>query len=219
MTTDVAPDMNDLNRRALGLSWLTVLYNLAEGVVAILLGLRAGSAVLVGFGLDSFVESLSGGVMVWRFSPRAMTPEQEERLERRAVRLVGWTFLILGMYVLYESLEKLLTRAAPHPSPGGLILAVVSLLVMPWLARAKRRVGEALGSESLIGDSKETLACAWLSVALLVGLGLNALLGWWWADPAAGLVVVFFLLREGLEMAWGDECGGGCGGGCGSGHE
>jgi divalent metal cation (Fe/Co/Zn/Cd) transporter len=92
---------------------------------------------------------------------------------------------------------------------------VASLLVMPWLARAKRRAGEALGSASLIGDSKETLACAWLSVALLLGLSLNALFGFWWADPVAGLVIVFFLLREGVEMAWGDECGG-CGGGAGS---
>jgi len=200
----------DLKRRARYLSWLTVFYNVAEGVVAMLLGLAAGSAALLGFGLDSFVESLSGGVMVWRFTRHELSAAQEERVERRAVRLVGWTFLILGLYVLYESLEKLLTRAAPHPSLGGLILAVVSLLVMPWLARAKRRTGEELGSAALVGDARETLACAWLSVALLVGLGLNALFGLWWADPAAGLVIVFFLLREGLEMAWGDEIGSGC---------
>ena len=208
MERDTMP--TDLSRRALGLSWLTVLYNLAEGVVSILLGTAAGSAALIGFGLDSFVESLSGGIMVWRFTPREMTEEQEERIEGRAVRLVGWTFLILGLYVLYESLEKLFSREAPSPSFWGVVLAVVSLLIMPLLARAKRRLGEALGSAALVGDSKETLACAWLSVALLLGLGLNGLLGWWWADPVAGLVIVFFLLREGLEMAWGDECGGGC---------
>jgi divalent metal cation (Fe/Co/Zn/Cd) transporter len=200
----------DLNRRALRLSWFTVVYNVAEGIISMLLGLAAGSAALIGFGLDSFVESLSGGVMVWRFTPRAMSAEQEERVERRAVRLVGWTFLVLGLYVLYESLGKLLAREVPQVSWGGLILAVVSLLVMPWLARAKRRTGEELGSDALVGDSKETLACVWLSVALLLGLGLNALFGLWWADPVAGLVIVFFLLREGLEMAWGDEIGCGC---------
>ena len=200
----------DLTRHALRLSWLTVLYNIIEGVISLLLGLRAGSAALIGFGLDSFVESFSGGIMVWRFAGRERSEADEERIERRAVRLVGWTFLILGLYVLYESLSKIFGREAPHPSLGGIILAVVSLIIMPWLARAKRRTGEALGSEALVGDSKETLACAWLSLALLVGLGLNALCGWWWADPAAGLVIVFFLLREGLEMAWGDECGGGC---------
>jgi divalent metal cation (Fe/Co/Zn/Cd) transporter len=199
-----------LTRRALRLSWLTVLYNIAEGVVSILLGMRAGSAALIGFGLDSFVESLSGGIMVWRFTAREMSEEDEQRLERRAVRLVGWTFLILGLYVLYESLSKIFGREAPEVSLGGIILAVVSLIIMPWLARAKRRTGEALGSEALLGDSKETLACAWLSVALLLGLGLNALFGLWWADPAAGLVIVFFLLREGIEMAWGEECGGCC---------
>ena len=200
----------DLTRRARRLSWLTVAYNVAEGVISLLLGLAAGSAALVGFALDSFVESLSGGVMVWRFSPREMSEEQTERVERQAGRLVGWTFLILGMYVLYESLAKLLTREAPQPSLGGIALAAISLVVMPWLARAKRRVGEELGSPALVGDSKETLACAWLSVALLLGLGLNALWGLWWADPAVGLVIVFFLLREGIELAWSEEPVGGC---------
>ena len=142
----------DLIRRALRLSWLTIIYNVIEGLVSIWFGLAAGSAALIGFGLDSFVESLSGGVMVWRFTPREMSAEQEERAERRAVRLVGWTFLILGMYVLFESLEKLLSREAPHPSLGGIIVAIASLIVMPWLARAKRRTGEELDSAALIGD-------------------------------------------------------------------
>lgn len=196
----------NLTRRALALSIFTVAYNLAEGVVSILLGLAARSAALIGFGLDSFVESLSGGIMVWRFSRRDLSEEDEERIEQRAVKLVGVTFLLLGAYVLYESAEKLYRQEAPEASLGGIILAIVSLVIMPWLARAKRRTGEALGSASLLGDAKETLACAWLSVALLLGLGLNALLGWWWADPVAGLIIVIFLFREGLEMVRG-----GCG--------
>lgn len=196
----------NLTRHALNLSFFTVLYNVAEGVVSMLLGIAAGSAALIGFGLDSFVESLSGGIMVWRFTRRDMSAEDEELVEQRAVKLVGVTFLLLGAYVLYESAEKLYRHEAPEVSVGGIILAIVSLIIMPWLARAKRRTGEALGSASLLGDAKETLACAWLSVALLLGLGLNALFGFWWADPAAGLIIVFFLVREGLEMVRG-ECG------------
>lgn len=193
----------NLQRRARNLSIFTVAYNIAEGVVSIALGMAAGSAALIGFGLDSFVESLSGSIMIWRFTRHDLTEEQEELIESRAVRLVGWTFLVLGAYVLYESGEKLIRHEAPEASIPGLVLAVLSLIVMPWLAAAKRRTGEALGSPSLIGDSKETLACAWLSVALLLGLGLNAAFRMWWADPVAGLVIVVFLVREGLELVRG----------------
>ena len=178
-----------------------------EGAVSIFLGLLARSPALLGFALDSFVESVSGGVMLWRFSQTDEGDEQAEAREQRAVQLVGWTFLILGAYVLYESLEKLITRSLPAPSPGGIVLAVVSLIVMPCLARQKITVASALGSASLLGDAKETLACAWLSVALLLGLGLNYLLHWWWADPVAGLIIVFFLWREGREMLSGEGCG------------
>lgn len=195
-----------LRRRALGLSWLTIAYNVLEGVVAVVFGLAAGSPALLGFALDSLMESISGGVMVWRFGTGGEEDGGEAR-EGRALRLVGWTFLLLGGYVLYEALEKLYQRTAVHPSLGGIILAAVSLLVMPWLAGQKLRVARALGSESLVGDARETLACAWLSAALLLGLGLNRLLGWWWADPVAGLVIVFFLWREGLELTARDEIG------------
>lgn len=213
-----------LRRRALLLSYFTVVYNILEGAVAILLGLLAGSPALLGFALDSLIESISGGVMIWRFGTEEEAPEAEERHERRALRLVGWTFLALGGYVLYEALEKLYTRTPVHASLGGIILAAVSLVVMPLLAREKTRVARGLDSGSLLGDAKETLACAWLSAALLLGLGLNAALHWWWADPVAGLIIVFFLWREGLEMTAADECGsdagaggcGGCGGGCGA---
>jgi divalent metal cation (Fe/Co/Zn/Cd) transporter len=202
-----------LRRRALSLSYFTVCYNVLEGAVSIFLGILARSPALLGFALDSFVESVSGGVMLWRFGKTAEDDEQAEARERRAVKLVGWTFLLLGAYVLYESLEKLITRELPAPSPGGMVLAVVSLIAMPWLAREKIKVARALGSASLLGDAKETLACAWLSVALLLGLGLNYGFHWWWADPVAGLVIVFFLWREGREMVSGEGCC--CGGdGC-----
>ena len=201
--------MNDytLRRQALTLSYFTVCYNVVEGAVSIFLGLLARSPALLGFALDSFIESVSGGVMLWRFGQTNESDAQAEAREQRAVKLVGWTFLALGAYVLYESLEKLLTHSAPAPSLGGMILAAVSLVVMPWLARQKIKVANALRSASLLGDAKETLACAWLSVALLLGLGLNYLLHWWWADPVAGLVIVSFLWREGREMLSGEGCG------------
>jgi divalent metal cation (Fe/Co/Zn/Cd) transporter len=199
-----------LRRRALLLSWFTVIYNILEGIVSILLGIAAGSIALVGFGLDSFVESLSGGIMIWRFGHRDLPAAEEERRERKATRLVGWTFIVLGAYVFHEALEKLLSREEPEASPWGLALLIFSLMIMPGLAWAKRRLGEALGSASLIADSRETLACAWLSATLIVGLSLNWLLGWWWADPVGALIVVWFLLREGRELISGEGCG--CGG-------
>jgi len=190
---------------------LTVAYNVLEGLVSILAGVMAGSIALIGFGLDSAVESLSGGIMIWRFRLHGrVSAEREEQLEQRAARLVGITFFILGLYVLYESAEGLLKREAPDPSLMGIIIAAVSLIIMPWLAVTKRRVGQAIGSRSLMADAKETLACAWLSAALLVGLGLNSLFGLWWADPAAGLIVAGFLFREGYETLFEDdecECG------------
>lgn len=188
----------DLRRYALVLSWFTLAYNLLEGVLSIVAGVIAGSVALIGFGLDSFVESLSAGVMIWRLR-RTGTSEEEERKERRAVRLIGWTFYIFAAYVLFEAGEKLYFREAPDPSLFGLIIAGVSLVVMPVLYAQKLRTGKALGLRSLIADSKETLACTWLSASLIVGLGLNYLFGWWWADPAVGLLVAYFLVREGME--------------------
>ncbi|MBP8951610.1 MAG: cation transporter, partial [Armatimonadetes bacterium] len=130
---------------------MTVAYNVLEGVVSILAGVMAGSIALIGFGLDSAVESLSGGIMIWRFRLHGrVSAEREEQLEQRAARLVGITFFILGLYVLYESAEGLLKREAPNPSLMGIIIAAVSLIIMPWLAVTKRRVGQAIGSRSLM---------------------------------------------------------------------
>lgn len=204
----------NLRRRALILSYVTVCYNVLEGAISVLLGLLAGSPALIGFALDSFMESLSGGIMIWRFGQPDADEEQESAREGRDLKLIGWTFLALGAYVLYEALEKLYSHTPVRTSLGGIIVAAVSLIIMPWLATQKIRVAKALDSPSLLGDAKETLACAWLSAALLLGLGLNYLLHWWWADPVAGLIIVFYLWREGLEMTSGEEIGCGCGG-CG----
>jgi len=190
----------NLRCKAFFLSRFTVGYNILEGVLSIAAGAMAGSIALVGFGLDSFVESLSGGVMIWRLrKSETLTGEQEERKERRALMLISWTFFIFAAYVLYESGEKIYFREAPEPSLFGIVIAAASLAVMPVLYVQKLRTGRALGMRSLIADSKETLACVYLSTSLLAGLGMNYLWGWWWADPAAGLIVALFLFREGME--------------------
>lgn len=187
-----------LHGKALSLSYFTVGYNILEGIVSILAGLLAGSIALIGFGLDSFVESLSGSVMIWRFSKHErMSEEEEERIEAKAVRLIAYTFFILGVYVLYESVKKLYIHEMPDPSLFGIIIAIVSIIVMPILFYMKYRTGKTINSRSLVADSKQTLVCCILSVALLIGLGLNYLYGFWQADPIVGLITVFFLVREG----------------------
>jgi len=195
-----------LSRRALWLSWFTVGYNTVEFVLSIVAGIMAGSAALIGFGMDSLVESLSAGIMIWRFTPRKRLSEaQEEARERRAERLVGYSFLVLAGYVAYESIGKLVTAEAPQPSLFGIGIAIASIIIMPLLYRLKYTTGKSLGSRSLVADSKETLACAFLSVALLLGLGANYLFGWWQADPVVGLIIVLFLLKEGIEIFRGEE--------------
>ena len=189
-----------LKQKALFLSYFTVAYNILEGLISLFAGYLAGSIALVGFGLDSFVESLSGGVMIWRFRRHPeLSAAQEERLENQAVKIVGITFLVLAAYVCYESLEKLYLKQAPAPSLLGIIIATVSLLIMPLLFHLKHRTGKSLNSPSLMADARQTLACAFLSLALLVGLGLNYLYGLWQADPVIGLVIVIFLIKEGHE--------------------
>ena len=187
-----------LHKKALLLSYFTVGYNLVEGIVSIFAGLLAGSIALVGFGLDSFVESLSGSVMIWRFRKQGkISKEEEERVEKKAIRLVAYTFFLLGAYVLYESVKKIYFHEIPDPSLFGIIIAIVSIIVMPVLFYMKYRTGESINSRSLVADSKQTLACVFLSVALLIGLGLNYLYGLWQADSAVGFVVVAYLIKEG----------------------
>ena len=189
-----------LQKQALRLSYFTVGYNVLEGAVSLLAGFLAGSIALVGFGLDSFVESLSGGVMIWRFARHhRLSPEEAARRERRAIKLVGYIFFILGAYILYEALHKLLSREIPEPSLLGIGVATASLIIMPVLFYLKYRTGRSMGSASLMADSKQTLACAVLYVALLVGLLLNYFFGLWQADPLIGLVIAALLAREGYQ--------------------
>jgi cation diffusion facilitator family transporter len=197
-----------LGRKALLLSYITVGYNILEGVVSIIAGVLAGSVALIGFGLDSFVESLSGGVMIWRFKKQGkISKEEQEHAERKATKLVAYTFFILAIYVLYESTDKLIFQETPDPSLFGIIIAIVSLIAMPVLFYQKYQTGKALNSRSLVADSKETLACLFLSFALLVGLGANYLFGFWQADPIVGLIIVIFLVREGYETLRGEAPG------------
>lgn len=185
-----------LRHRAIRLEWFTVSWNVLEAAVGIAAGVVAGSVALVGFGLDSVIETASAGILLWRLR---QTGEAEEAAERRAVRLVGISFFALAAYVAWEAATSLLRHSHPEASAVGIALATASLIVMPLLARAKLRLAREMGSRALAADSKETLACSMLSATLLAGLLANALLGWWWADPAAALGIVVFLLREGWE--------------------
>jgi len=191
---------NNLNKKALLLSYFTLVYNLLEGLISIFFGFISGSIALIGFGLDSFIESFSSVVMIWRFSCLKNTSIKEnENKELIAIKLVGYSFFIIGIYVLFESLKKLYYSEIPKPSIVGIIIAIVSLLVMPILYYYKNKIGKKIGSSSLIADSKQTLACAYLSIALLIGLSLNYLFSLWWADPVAGLFIVLYLFKEGYE--------------------
>ncbi|MBD3676115.1 MAG: cation diffusion facilitator family transporter [Planctomycetaceae bacterium] len=193
--------MRTKRSQALALALFTVFYNLLEGAVAIFGASTSGSQALLGFGLDSFIESLSGMVIIWRFWKFAPDEETEdfERVEQRAERLVGYTFFILGAYISFDAGAALLWQQAPETSLIGIALAAVSVLVMPVLFLLKFRLGQKIQSRSLIADSKETLACVFLSVALLIGLGAHYLWGLWWLDPVTALIIAVLIVREGFE--------------------
>ncbi len=200
MSSGQAQIMKKLYKKGLWLEYFTVGYNIVEAAVSIVFGVIAHSIALVGFGLDSVVESLSGFVLIWRLRQHGkISPEAEERVEKKAMKFVALTFFILGLYVLYQSLKKWIGKEIPDPSLPGIIIATVSLIVMPVLTWQKYKIGNQISSRALIADSKETLACAFLSAALLLGLGCNYLFGFWQADPIVGLIIVAFLFREGLE--------------------
>lgn len=194
-----------LLRRAVFLAWFTVGWNVLEGIVAITAALVAGSSALLGFGLDSGVESLSASVVLWRLYAEGRDPERAEVVEQRALRLIGVTFVVLAAFVAVESIRSLASGEEPDPSIVGIILTAVSVVVMQWLARTKRHVGIAMGSKAVEADSAQTSACVYLSMVVLVGLVLNATLGWWWADPLAALGVVAFLIHEGREALTADH--------------
>ena len=191
-----------LIRRGLQLSFFTVIWNVIEGVVAIASGIVAGSVALIGFGVDSFVETASGAVVGWRFSyeMRGRSQEQAEKAELWAARITGALLLVLALYLLLDSGRRLLGFGRePEASRAGIALTIISLVVMPLLARAKLKTADSLGSKALRVDSYETITCAWLSAVALAGLILNAVLGWWWADPLAALALIPLIVREGLE--------------------
>ena len=188
-------------RRALWLVVATMGYNLIESVVALWAGIRAGSIALVGFGLDSVIEMAAASVLLWRLGveSRGADSEQIEKAECRVHRFVGATFIALALYVTVQSVWTLWTREAPAESLFGIALAIASLIIMPVVAFGKLRAAREVGSEALRAEAKETLACSYLSFCLFLGLGANALAGWWWADPTAAILMVPWLVREGLE--------------------
>ena len=189
-----------LYQKGLYLEYFTIAYNVLEAVVSIIFGSIASSIALIGFGLDSIVESLSGEVLIWRLKQHGkVSTATEEKIEKMATRLVALTFFILGAYILFQSVRKLVIAEIPEPSLPGIIIASVSLVTMPLLMCQKYKTGKQVGSQALVADSKETLACGLLSAALLLGLGANYLFGFWQADPIAGLVIVAFLFWEGRE--------------------
>jgi len=192
-------------QRGILLEYLTIGWNVIEGMVAVASGAISGSIALVGFGIDSFIEVSSGSVLLWRLRSEHRGASGEDA-ERRALKLVGASFLLLAAYVSVDAIRTLIQREQPERSLVGIVVAVLSLLVMPVLARQKRKAAAHLGSAALRADSRQTSLCAYLSVILLGGLLLNALFGWWWADPVAALAMVPIVGKEGLQAFRGKTC-------------
>jgi divalent metal cation (Fe/Co/Zn/Cd) transporter len=192
-------------RRGRRLEYFTIAWNLLEGLVAVVAGAMAGSISLVGFGIDSFIEVISGAALLWRMAVDSDV-HRREASERRTLRIVGFCFLALAAYIAYESVQALLVRRAPEHSLPGIVLACVSLIVMPLLSRAKRRVGTALGSAAMNADAKQTEFCTYLSAIMLGGLLLNAISDLWWADPGAALLMVPIIAKEGAVGLRGNTC-------------
>src|SRR4029453_17074513 len=184
------------------LEYFTLGWNLTEALVGISAGVIAGSIALIGFGVDSIIESFSGAALLWRLQRH----KADEKREQLALKLVGISFFVLAAYVAADAAKTLIQREPPHASIVGVCLAAVSIVVMPLLARAKRRVAGRLNSRALVADSPQAGLCAYLSGILFVGLALNALFGWWWADSIAAILMVPIITREGVEALKGDAC-------------
>jgi len=190
---------NELVKRGRTLEYFTIGWNSLEAVIAIAAGIAAGSIALISFGVDSVIESSSGAVLLWRLS----VGEEKERL---ALKLVGISLIVLALYVAFDAIKSLIYQEQPEESYVGIALAIVSLIIMPLLAREKRKVAAKLNSRALHADSKQTDICAYLSAILLGGLLLNALFGWWWADPIAALIMIPIIAKEGVEALQGKTC-------------
>jgi divalent metal cation (Fe/Co/Zn/Cd) transporter len=200
-----SPNRADLVKRGRYLEYFTIGYNSLEGLIAAAAGLIAGSIALVGFGFDSLIEVTSGAVLLWRLHAD-LDEERRERVEAISLRIVGICFVVLAIYVTYDSVKSLIRHETPQESIVGIVLAAVSLIIMPLLVRAKRKVARGINSGALMADSKQTELCTYLSAILLGGLLLNALLGWWWADPVAALIMVPIIVKEGIEGLRGETC-------------
>jgi divalent metal cation (Fe/Co/Zn/Cd) transporter len=198
-------DRSNLVRRGRYLEYFTIGYNSLEGLIAVGAGLMAGSVALVGFGFDSLIEVTSGAILVWRLHAD-VDEARRERIEAISLRLVGGCFVLLAIYVTYDSVKSLIKHEAPQQSIVGIALAAVSVVVMPLLVREKRKVARGINSGALMADSKQTELCTYLSAILLIGLLLNAFLGWWWADPVAALIMVPIIVKEGIEGLRGGTC-------------
>ena len=194
----------DFVKRGILLEYFTIGWNLVEGLVSFGSGVLAGSPSLIGFGVDSFIESTSGVALLWRL--RVDDEHLRERREQIALWLVGCCFLFLAAYVLFDSVKTLIYRESPKSSVVGIAVTLVSLVVMPILAHEKRKVAVQIKSKALEADSRQTDLCVYLSAITLGGLGLNTLFGWWWADPVAALVMVPIIAREGIEALRGEPC-------------
>ena len=205
MSAIAGAERTALARRGRRLEYLTLAWNAAEGFVAIVAGAIAGSVSLTAFGIDSLIEMASGAALLWRMAVDE-NAQARERNEKLALRAVGVCFLALAVYIVYESGSELFLRRAPERSLAGIVLACASLVVMPLLARAKRRVAQELNSAAMRADAKQSEFCAWLSAILLAGLLLNAALRMWWADPAAALIMAPLIAREGVEALRGKTC-------------
>ena len=199
------PHRQRLAQRGRRLEFFTIAWNSIEGLVAVAAGMFAGSVSLVGFGVDSFIEVASGSAVLWRMSMDADI-HRRETVERRSLRIVGACFLALAVYVAYQAVRDLIVQEAAAQSVPGILLAGISLVVMPLLSRAKRRVATAMKSRAMHADAKQTEFCTYLSSILLVGLLLNMWWGWWWADPVAALVMVPIIAKEGVDGLRGDTC-------------
>jgi divalent metal cation (Fe/Co/Zn/Cd) transporter len=198
-------DRQNIAKRGTRLSYFTIAWNSLEGLIAVIAGSVAGSISLVGFGIDSFIEVISGTTLLWRMTVDADVKSREQN-ERLSLRIVGICFFFLAVYVAYESCSDLITRKGPGRSVSGIILACISLVVMPILSRAKKKVAYELGSPAMNADARQTDFCVYLSAILLGGLFLNAVLGWWWADPGAALIMVPIIAKEGLDGIRGKAC-------------
>lgn len=207
-TRDADPNENLWLRIALWLVVATLVYNVVEAVVALWSGAEAGSVALLGFGLDSVIETAAAGVLLWRLSleARGADAERIRQTEHRVHRFVGVTFILLAVYVSGQAGWTLWARQAPEESVVGIVLALASLTLMPLVALGKLRAAKEIGSAALRAEAKETIACSYLSFALLVGLAANAAYGWWWADPAAALCMVPWLVKEGREGMGAQDC-------------